>query len=172
MNPQYRPYVKRLVIVLVVSLLGALAINEVTYLFQKDKNDRLPRTVSLVIPAGTAARIASGGEEPSIPETMSFVIGDTLEVVNQDSVPHQLGPVWVPAGSTGRLVLKDADRYSYSCSFTPSRYLGIDVGQGTDLNTRIAALAVSGPTMAGLFFLYSLLVFPVNKDKGEAEGKP
>jgi hypothetical protein len=171
MKPQYRPYVKRLVIVVLISLLGALAFNEVTYLLQKDKNDRAPRTITLVIPAGTAARIANGEAEPSIPETMSFVIGDTLAVKNEDSVPHRLGPVWVPAGSTGSLVLKDANSYSYSCSFTPSRYLGLDVGQGTDMSTRVAALAVSGPTLAGLLFLYSLLVFPVKSEKVNLEGK-
>jgi hypothetical protein len=171
MNPQYRPYVKRFVIVLLVSFLGALVFNEVTYLLQKDKNDRAPRTITLVIPAGTAARIADGEAEPSIPETMSFVIGDTLLVKNEDSAPHQLGPVWVPAGSTGSLVLKDANHYSYSCSFTPSRYLGLDVGLGTDITTRIAALAVSGPTLAGLFFLYSLLVFPVKPSRDKLESK-
>jgi len=171
MQPQYRPYLIRLMIVVLISLLGALAFNEVTYLLQKDKNDRAPRTITLVIPAGTSAHIANGEAEPSIPATMSFVVGDTLAVKNEDSVPHRLGPVWVPAGSTGSLVLKDANSYSYSCSFTPSRYLGLDVGQGTDVKTRIAALAVSGPTLAGLLFLYSLLVFPVKSEKVNLEGK-
>jgi hypothetical protein len=171
MNPQYRPYLKRFAIVVLLSLLGALVFNEVTYMLQKDKNDRAPRTVTLVIPAGTAERIANGGSEPSIPGTMSFVIGDTLAVKNEDSVPHRLGPVWVPAGATGSLVLKDANSYSYSCSFTPSQYLGIDVGQATDVTTRVAALAVSGPTLAGLLFLYSLLVFPVKSEKVNPEGK-
>ena len=36
---------------------------------------------------------------------MSFVVGDTLVVKNEDSVEHQLGPLWIPAGSSASMPL-------------------------------------------------------------------
>jgi hypothetical protein len=54
-----------------------------------------------------------------------------------------------------------ADKLAYSCSFTVSRYLNIDVYPPTTLGTRLAALIVAGPTTAALLFLYSLLMFPI-----------
>ena len=160
-KPSFRPYLVRLAIVLAFSLAVAFVFNEVVYLLQKERTDRAPMTITLTIPAGTAQRVQAGQETPAIPEEMVFVVGDVLEVVNEDSVSHQLGPVWVPAGSTGRLVMERPENLAYECSFQTSRYLGLDVRQATTLGTRIVALAVGAPTLATLLFIYSLLVFPV-----------
>jgi hypothetical protein len=156
-----RPYLNRLAIVLGIALAFALAFNEISYFIQKDRNDRAPKTIQLIIPAGTAARVEQGEAVPSIPSEMSFVTGDVLEVVNQDSVPHQLGPVWVPPGTTGKLAMEKAANVAYTCSFQPSRYLGLDIRQPTTLGVRLVALAFSVPTVGALLFIYSLLVFPV-----------
>ena len=136
------PYLVRLVITILVSVVVVAAINEGAYLFQKEKYDRPPKTIQMVIPAGTAERLAEGESIDSIPEKMVFVIGDVLEVINQDAVSHQLGPVWVPAGATGRLELNEPNRYAYSCSFSNTRYLGLDVRKPTGLDTRLSALAL------------------------------
>lgn len=161
MNVEYLPYIKRLLMILAIALVFVFTINEVFYLFQKDENDRAPQTKQLVIPSGTANQVANGESSPTIPEEMVFVVGDVLEVKNEDSVDHQLGPIWVPPGTTGRLVLEDANKYAYSCSFAPSRYLGIDVREATTLETRLIALAFATPPMAIFLFIYSLLVFPI-----------
>jgi len=170
LSTDFKPYVTRLIVVLVISIAAAFLINEGAYLLQRDKTDRPPRTVELLIPAGTAERVAQGEAAPGIPEKMTFVVGDVLEVRNEDSVDHQLGPVWVPAGSTGKLVLKDANRYAYSCSFVPSRYLGLDVRQGPVFSDRLVGLALAAPTIAVLVFIYSLLIFPVKTRQKNAEG--
>jgi hypothetical protein len=126
-----------------------------------------------VIPEGTADLIEQGQAAPSIPEEMVFVVGDVLEVVNEDTVDHQLGPIWVPPGSTGSLRLEDANKYAYSCSFAPSRYLGIDVREATTVGTRLIALLIATPPMAIFLFIYSLLVFPVKpKQKVALEEQP
>ncbi len=161
MKAEYRPYLYRLIITLILSLVIVAGINEGFYLVQKEKTDRAPKTVQLVIPDGTAARVAAGEAVPAIPEAMVFVVGDTLEVKNEDVDSHQLGPIWVPAGATGRLVLETADKYSYTCSFVPSRYLGVDVRQATTLATRLTALGIATPPMAVFLFIYGLLVFPI-----------
>lgn len=156
-----RPYLIRLAIVLAISLVFALVFNEVTYLFSKDPSDRAPKTISLVIPAGTAARIESGDELRIFPDEISFVTGDVLEVVNEDSEPHQMGPVFVPPGSTGSMVLDQAEKLSVSCTFQSSRYLGLDIRPATTLGTRLTGLFITAPTLAALLFLYSLAAFPI-----------
>jgi len=162
-----RPYWVRLLIVLAISVVFAVAFNEAAYLLQKDQYDRAPKTIELVIPAGTAEKVDAGQEVVSIPEEMVFVLGDVLEVVNHDSVSHQLGPVWVPPGSKGTMVMDIAREVSYSCSFSTSRYLGLDIRQPTTLGTRLTGLAISAPTVTVLLFIYSLLVFPVTGSDGE-----
>jgi len=158
-----RLYLKRLLIVFTICLVFVLAFNEITYMLQKDQYDRAPQTIHLVIPAGTADRVTAGGEVPSIPKEMVFMLGDTLQVKNEDIVAHQLGPVWVPPGGTSSLKMEQADKYAYHCSFASSQYLGLDVRQPTTLGIRLTALAFATPTMTALIFLYSLLVFPFEK---------
>ncbi len=167
---QLRPYLIRLLIVVAISVILTAAFNEGSYWLQKDQYDRAPKTIQLVIPAGTAERVAAGEDVPAIPEEMVFVLGDTLQVKNEDNVTHQLGPIWVPPGTTGSLLMEQAENLAFSCSFATSRYLGLDVRQPTTLGTRFTALAIAAPTTAVLFFLYSLLIFPVNQS-GEAELK-
>ena len=171
MKTDFTPYLVRLVIVFVVATLIAIAINEGAYLFQRDRNDRHAGVIQLVIPAGTAMRVAQGEPAPGIPEKMSFVVGDVLEVKNEDSVDHQLGPVWVPPGTTGRLVLKEANRFSYSCSFSPDKYLGLDVMQRTSFTTRLTGLMISAPTLAAFMFIYSLAIYPVKPREKQVEAK-
>jgi hypothetical protein len=156
-----RPYWKRLAIVLGISLVFALVFNEATYLLSKDPADRAPKTISLVIPAGTAARIDSGDELRIFPDEITFVVGDILEVVNEDSEPHQMGPVFVPPGSTGSMVLAQAKKMSVDCTFQSSRYLGLDIRPATTIGTRIAGLLITAPTLAALLFLYSLAAYPI-----------
>jgi hypothetical protein len=54
-----RPYLIRLAIVGLISLVFALVFNEVTYLLSKDPADRAPKTITLVIPAGTKNKEAA-----------------------------------------------------------------------------------------------------------------
>jgi hypothetical protein len=169
MRAEYKPYLVRLVVVFLISLAAMLVVTEGAYLLQRDETDRAPTTVEIIIPAGASQRVAGGENLGTLPENMVFVIGDTLEVVNQDSVDHQLGPIWVPPGSTGRIVLEEANKFSYSCSFAPSRYLGLDVKKPTTLKTRLTGLGISVPTTMAFLFIYSFLVFPVHpKNKKQA----
>lgn len=173
MNPhsKFWPYTKRLLIVLVISLAVALAFNEISYLLQKDQYDRAPETIQLIIPPGAAERVSAGEEVPSIPSEMVFVLGDVLEVKNEDIVPHQLGPIWVPPGATGSLVMEKVDKLAYSCSFQTSRYLGLDIRQPTTMGTRLTALGLTVPTIGALLFIYSLLVYPVKPLSAAIKGE-
>jgi hypothetical protein len=169
--PELKGYALRFVIVAVLSFAFVAVFNEVTYQFQREASDRAPQTINLLIPEGTADRVAAGDPVPAIPDEMVFVLGDTLQVINHDRVDHQLGPVWVPAGSTASLVMKAVENYAYSCSFQTNRVMGIDVRQPTTNNTRLTALFIAGPTTAVLLFLYTLVIFPIWNQAEKKEGR-
>lgn len=167
----FTPFLVRLLIVSAIALVFVTAFNEGTYLLQREPHDRAPQVVQLVIPAGTAERVAAGEPVPSIPEEMIFVTGDTLEVKNEDNEVHQLGPLTVPPGAKASMVMDKPDQYAYSCSFQPSRYLGLDVRQATTFMTRITALLIATPTTAAFLFIYSLAIWPLDgKRKAKAGG--
>ncbi|MBC8506214.1 MAG: hypothetical protein H8D34_15235 [Chloroflexi bacterium] len=159
----------RIAIVLVLAIVAVAAINEGAFFLLKEKGDRAPETVELIIPEGTAERVAQGEQIPAIPEEMVFVIGDVLKVVNRDSVDHQLGPIWVPAGASGSIVLEQADKFAYRCSFQASRYLGLDVRVGTTVKSRVQALLLAAPPTAVFLFIYSLLIFPIKENKKQSD---
>jgi hypothetical protein len=156
-----RPYLFRFGIVLGISILLTIAFNELAFSFQREAFDRPPETIVLEIPEGTMKDVALGEAPPGIPSDLTFVVGDTLEVVNKDSESHRLGPLFIPADSVARMTFEEPTEVSYSCSFRPNNYLGIEVRQTTNMNTRILGLFLAAPTTATLFFLYSLIIFPV-----------
>lgn len=99
--------IKRLLISILLGLLIGVMVSEVPFLFLRE-TARAPRAIVLTIPVGTSEQIARGEQPPTIPENMSFVVGDRLVVRNEDSADHKLGPLWIPANSSAEL----ADRKS------------------------------------------------------------
>ncbi len=162
----FKPYLWRLGLVTLLSIISVAVFNEIVHALLKDPSDRFPTTIQLVIPAGTAEKVAAGQDEPILQEDMVYVAGDTLVVQNQDVVSHQLGPLWVPAGASARLVLDRAENLLYTCSFEVDRSMGLDVRQPTTMVTRLVALAVAAPTVTALLFFYSLVIFPVGGRPG------
>jgi len=165
MITSYRPYIKRFIIASLVALIFVGTINETAHLLQKDATDRPSKTLELVIPAGTAHRVNTGGGEPTIPEELTFVVGDSLVVKNLDEVPHELGPLFIPAGASASMRMEDSNKYTLGCTFSPSKYLDFDVRSRTTVNSRIQALSLATPPTAMFFFVYSLLIFPINLSK-------
>lgn len=160
-NPKFRPYLKRLALIFAVCFVLVIAFNEITYLFQKDSGERTPEIVQVIIPAGTAGRVAAGEPVPAIPAGLTFVAGDVLEVINQDQTDHQLGPLWVPAGTTASLAMEIPQNLSVACTFQTNQFMDIEVRPVTTLGDRIKALALAVPTTTALVFLYSLAARPI-----------
>jgi hypothetical protein len=150
---------------LILGCILAYLLSESAFLVIKNNLDREPQRVELVIPNGTAERIAAGQTVPAIPKDMLFVVGDVLVVTNQDSTNHQLGPTFVPAGSSAMLNMTDPNEYTYSCSFAPTRNLGISVRPRVDFLTRFQAIFLAGPPMATLIVLYSFVMWPLKPRK-------
>ena len=163
-----RSTIKKGLIRLLITFAAALALvwigSELAFYFLRVDTDRMPQEIELVIPAGTAAKVAAGEPVPAIPDEMTFVLGDTLVVYNEDEVDHQLGPLWIPPQRQSSLVLDAAQRYAYSCSFKTTRYLGLNVKQATTWQTRIVGLGFAVPPTTMFFFIYSLVLWPLNPD--------
>lgn len=155
--PSWPVIAKRIGISVLIGLVMGVLINEITFLFLR-QTARPPQVVELVIPDGTAQRVADGETPPTIPMTMSFVVGDTLLVKNEDSSDHELGPLWIPAGTSASLVLDSAQSYAYSCSFQPKKYFGMDVHEPLTLGTRLYGILYSGLPLGGLLALYAIIM--------------
>jgi hypothetical protein len=160
---------RRLMILFVLSSAVVWAVSESAFLLQKETFDRPSKVIELVIPDGTAERIAAGQSVPSIPEEMVFVVGDTLVVHNNDRSDHQLGPLWVPAGTSASLNLDQASKLAYSCTFQASRYLGLDVRKPTNWRTRLVALLLAAPATTLFIFVYSLVLRPITPEHGSPD---
>ena len=159
------PIVERFLIVLLVSFLLVLGVSELGFRLQVlgGDTDRLPQDVVLVIPDGTAERVAQGEAVPSIPEEWTFVVGDVLVVRNEDSVGHELGPVLVAPGGSASLPMEQAEHFALACSFQPSRYLGLEVREASTLSVRILAIVYAVPPTMVMFFIYSLAIWPLRR---------
>lgn len=157
------PVLRRISLSMVAGLVFGLAISEMTYYFLKTGETRSPQIVKLTIPAGTAEKVARGESVPTLPSTMVFVVGDTLVVKNLDSVVHQLGPLFIPSGSSASLNLDTERDYSFACSFQTSKYIGLNVRSPLTVGTRVLGVFEAGLPMGMLIALYSIFALPLKK---------
>ncbi|HET9905803.1 MAG TPA: hypothetical protein VFQ23_04165 [Anaerolineales bacterium] len=153
--------VKRIMFALLIGLLGGVLISEIPFLFLQE-TARPPQEILLTIPAGAAEQVARGEQPPSIPNNMSFVVGDVLVVENEDNVDHKLGSLWIPANSSARLPFNREESLAFECTFQSDNYLGLDVHQPLTFGTRIYGIISVGLPLAILVALYSL-VMPISK---------
>ena len=159
--------VKRLLISVLLGLLIGVMVSEVPFLFLRE-TARAPREIVLTIPVGTADQIARGEQPLSIPENMTFVVGDRLVVNNEDAVDHKLGPLWIPANSSAQLSLDQEQNLAYECSFQPGKYFGLDVRQPLTPRTRLFGIFYVALPMMILIALYSLVITPKKKENDPA----
>ena len=153
---------KRILLSIGLGLLIGGLISEVPFIFLREAA-RAPRQIVLTIPPGTAAEVARGEQPPSIPQNMTFVVGDTLVVKNEDSVDHKLGPLWIPASSSAQLPLDQEESFAYECSFQPGNYFGLDVQEPLTNGTRIYGIIYVALPLSILIALYSILIPPKKK---------
>lgn len=64
---------------------------------------------------------------------MRFVVGDTLKVVNLDSENHQLGPLWIPAGTYLELKLRDRRKFDVRMHIPKRQLFGYQYSRACDL---------------------------------------
>lgn len=137
-------------------LLLSLGLNALVWVILPEANDRPPQRIELVIPPGTARRVAVGEAVPSIPANFVFVVGDTLVIRNEDEVAHQIGPFWIPAGTSVSQLLGGATRLTYACTVRPEGFLGLEVWPRISLAQKMLLVVLGGVLFGGLasfFFL-------------------
>lgn len=161
--------VLRMLLFTTIGLVAASIFSEVSFRLQPGTNSRDPKTIMLVIPAGTAAKVALG--ESVIPAGQTFVVGDTLLVKNEDSVTQTMGPLVIPPGATATIKLDKAGSVSYTCSFQPTKYYGIEVQQGLTFAMRMEGAALAGLPLGVMLGVYSLIVWPL-KPKPKTTAPP
>lgn len=160
-------FVKRIIASMLIGLLLGAIISEGSFIFLRE-TARAPQVIELIIPEGTAERVARGENTPTIPEQMTFVVGDKLLVKNNDVADHELGPLWIPAGSSAILSLDAVQSYAYACSFRPSKYLGLDVREALTLGTRFYGILYSGIPLGALIAVYAVIL-PLKKREAKEE---
>jgi len=161
--------IRRALLLALFSSIVVLLVSEIYFRLQKSDVSRAPTTVELVIPDGTAARVAAGEKVESLPDEMTFVLGDTLLVTNQDSSAHEIGPLFIPAGQSASMKLESANPDPWvECTFQPQAYFGLIVKDPINWVDRIQALLYAVPTTTMLLLVYSLAMYPLKKDEPPA----
>ncbi len=163
------PLIKRILISLLIGIAISAAVSEISFITLREVN-REKQVIVLTIPAGTAEQVARGEQPPTIPRDMVFIVGDVLIVENEDTVAHELGPLFIPPGSSAHLEFASEESYAYSCSFQPGKTLGLDVRSPVTPYTRFIGILFAGLPLGGLIALYSLVARPLQpKDKKETQ---
>lgn len=150
-------FARRILISVALGLLVGVGLSEASFWFLGE-TARAPKTIVVVIPPGTAELVARGEQPPTLPQGMVFVAGDILSIVNQDSADHQLGPIWIPAGTAGQLVLGQADKLAFGCSFSPSKYFDLDIREPLTLSTRVLGIFYAGLPLGALIAVYFVIM--------------
>jgi hypothetical protein len=152
---------------MVLGILFAGVLSELSFYFIGDKTSRAPQEVEFIIPAGTSEKVALG--ESILPKEQDFVVGDTLVVRNEDTVSHSLGPLFIPAGSSASLKLDQPENLAYTCSFQPSKIFGLTVREALTINIRLQGILLAGIPMGFLLALYSLVAWPLEPKRQAAK---
>ena len=90
-------------------------------------NARSPQTLRFVIPTGARVRSIEGKQITLMPARLVLHVGDRIEVRNDDSFNHTMGPYFVKAHSNYSLEYQAPGHYVGTCTFTPTGRYEIDV---------------------------------------------
>ena len=78
-------------------------------------DDARPRTVEVVVPAGTQDRLDAGETVEVMPARLELQVGDTLLIRNEDDADQTVGPYFVAAGKEISLSYSVPGRYEGYC---------------------------------------------------------
>lgn len=148
---------KRILVSMLIGIAIGAALSEIAF-FLLHETGRAPKAIVLTIPAGTAEQVSRGEQPPSLPDSMIFVVGDTLIVKNEDAVDHQMGPLWIPAGASAHLALSTEENLAYECSFQVSKYVGLDVREPITFGTRLYGILFAGLPLGVLIAIYTFIM--------------
>lgn len=87
------------------------------------------RRLEIVIPAGTAERLAAGDVTDAPPHRIELVLGvqDVLVIRNEDAMWHEVGPYRVAPGHTLTQRFREPGRVVQACTMVPGKQVEIVV---------------------------------------------
>lgn len=109
------PARRRAPIVISIALAAAAAVT-VAILLIGGSGDSSGKTIELVIPKGTSARLDAGKPVAAIPDRIEGHVGDTLLIKNNDSVTQFVSGFAVSPGQEVNIPLAREGTYATSCS--------------------------------------------------------
>lgn len=87
-----------------------------------------PQVYEFIIPAGTAARIASGENvDDVLPGSPVFRVGDSIQITNEDSQPHFYGPFALRSTETVRWRFPSPGVFPGQCTVSSDRIVTLTV---------------------------------------------
>ena len=139
--------------------------------------DELPAGIvhTYTVPAGTAARIARGEDPQFFPATLVVGLGDTLEVENQDTVPHTVGPLAARPNETYDFRFTKTGEFPGPCTVHPSQQTKIIVAPSyvsLSLDAAIGEATTLGSQMDGrptLLVVWATWCQPCRKELPEIQ---
>ncbi len=75
------------------------------------------QTVTFTIPPGTAQQLAAGNQVITLPNELTFSVGDTIVINNQDDAVHTFGPFTILPNTTLTKQFRTVKTYQSSCTF-------------------------------------------------------
>ncbi len=103
-----------LVIAATISVLALLTAVVAWLVVSRDSGPE-PRTVHLVVEAGTQDRVNAGEKVVMMPSYMELRVGDTLFIENKDAVPQWVGPYLVGPGNSFSFTYGSPGRFAGFC---------------------------------------------------------
>lgn len=92
--------------------------------------ERDSRIHTIVIPPGTADRLAAGEDIELIPANLRFTLSDRLVIENNDDQLHQVGPFSVGPGERIDQEFREVATIEGMCSLHPSGSVTIEIESG------------------------------------------
>ena len=82
-----------------------------------------------VIPLGSGELIEAGEPVAIIPNRLDVVVGETIEIVNEDDRNHLVGPYFVGAGETMRQRFSSVGRLEGVCTVHPDGEIVVNISE-------------------------------------------
>lgn len=115
-----RPTVRELVLSASI-LLAVAGCGDATDSFEQiDAAAESVADYDFVIPVGAGVALDAGTPLEILPARLDAVVGQTIQIVNEDDRGHLVGPWFVGAGETLRQTFKSPGEFVGECSVHPS----------------------------------------------------
>lgn len=127
MNRFHRPTVREIVASASILLAVAGCSTNQGVFEQTDASGEAIANYSYVIPVGAGEALDLGTPLEILPARFDAVVGETIQIVNEDDRGHNVGPWFVGAGETMRQTFTTEGEYVGICTVHPSGEIKVTI---------------------------------------------